>query len=331
MRWSTKRLKNEEVGRGYASGSVRCVKFEYRFTITAGKSVALPKVRTLSQKITSRRDFLALTGTAAFTALLPSRASFGFGENSPRSERGAADTSCALPQARLRSLRSNIVSTITYNGQFPGPVLRFKEGQPVSVEVRNDTDTPEQLHWHGQMVSTDVDGAAEEGTPLFRAHGMRGLHSLRAIGFSFLSHAQSGGCRFARRTNTAARSDRSTSSPSMIRGIPCAGIKGVPSSAAPSTSVETHLAVPMQLLGSVRVVADFYAHGLPLFKNGGQVLGTDRYRLSSKRCASERSQPGLRQCARDVIRRAPFGLLESSRQTEARPAGKQRSKRGSSG
>jgi FtsP/CotA-like multicopper oxidase with cupredoxin domain len=51
--------------------------------------------------------------------------------------------------------------------------LRFKEDQPVTVEVHNDTDTPEQLHWHGQLVSTDVDGAAEEGTPFIPAHGMR--------------------------------------------------------------------------------------------------------------------------------------------------------------
>lgn len=66
-----------------------------------------------------------------------------------------------------------IVPTITYNGQFPGPLLRFKEGRPVTVEVHNDTDSPEQLHWHGQMVSIDVDGAAEEGTPFIPARGMR--------------------------------------------------------------------------------------------------------------------------------------------------------------
>jgi hypothetical protein len=31
--------------------------------------------------------------------------------------------------------------------------------------VRNETDVPEQLHWHGQSIPSDVDGAAEEGTP----------------------------------------------------------------------------------------------------------------------------------------------------------------------
>lgn len=68
-----------------------------------------------------------------------------------------------------------IISTVTYNGQFPGPLLRFKEGQQVTVDVFNDTDTPEQLHWHGQMVPPSIDGAVEEGTPYVPAHGKRRL------------------------------------------------------------------------------------------------------------------------------------------------------------
>ena len=80
----------------------------------------------------------------------------------------------------------NIVSAVTYNGQFPGPLLRFKEGQQVTVEVHNDTNTPEQLHWHGQFVPSDVDGAAEEGTPYIPARGMRRLvFTPRPAGFRF--------------------------------------------------------------------------------------------------------------------------------------------------
>jgi hypothetical protein len=50
---------------------------------------------------------------------------------------------CASP---VEIAPKHIVSTITYNGPFPGPLLRFKEGKPATVEVHNDTDTPEQLH-----------------------------------------------------------------------------------------------------------------------------------------------------------------------------------------
>jgi FtsP/CotA-like multicopper oxidase with cupredoxin domain len=52
-------------------------------------------------------------------------------------------------------------------------LLRFKEGRQISVDIFDDSDTPEQLHWHGQKISTDVDGAAEEGTPYIPAQGKR--------------------------------------------------------------------------------------------------------------------------------------------------------------
>jgi FtsP/CotA-like multicopper oxidase with cupredoxin domain len=88
-----------------------------------------------------------------------------------------------------------VVSTTTYNGQFPGPLLRLREGRPVVVDVHNDTDVPEQLHWHGQTVPTDIDGAAEEGTPFIPARGMRRLSfSPGPAGFRFYhTHLIAGG------------------------------------------------------------------------------------------------------------------------------------------
>jgi FtsP/CotA-like multicopper oxidase with cupredoxin domain len=65
------------------------------------------------------------------------------------------------------------VSTTAYNGQFPGPLVRLTEGRRVTVDIHNDTATPEQLHWHGQNLPVDVDGAAEEGTPYIPAQGIR--------------------------------------------------------------------------------------------------------------------------------------------------------------
>jgi FtsP/CotA-like multicopper oxidase with cupredoxin domain len=67
----------------------------------------------------------------------------------------------------------HIISTTTYNGQFPGPLLRLREGQRAIVDIFNDTDTPEQFHWHGQFLPVDVDGSSEEGTPYIPARGMR--------------------------------------------------------------------------------------------------------------------------------------------------------------
>ena len=67
----------------------------------------------------------------------------------------------------------HIVSTTLYNGQFPGPLIRFKEGQRTTIDIHNDTDVPELVHWHGQMIPSDVDGAAEEGSPYVPPRGMR--------------------------------------------------------------------------------------------------------------------------------------------------------------
>ncbi|MEV7363532.1 multicopper oxidase family protein [Streptomyces sp. NPDC004166] len=99
---------------------------------------------------------------------------------------GEADYTVRIARSRIELAPDTIISTTTYNGQFPGPLLRFKEGQPVIVDVHNDTGVPELLHWHGQFVPADVDGASEEGTPFIPAHGMRRLSFTPApAGFRF--------------------------------------------------------------------------------------------------------------------------------------------------
>lgn len=123
----------------------------------------------------SRRKFLISSLLAGgYGALpksaLPANASAAASLSQPT---GAADYTIRIGVALIELAPDHIVSTITYNGRFPGPLLRLKEGQPVTVDIHNDTDTPEQLHWHGQIVPVDVDGAAEEGTPYIPARGSR--------------------------------------------------------------------------------------------------------------------------------------------------------------
>ena len=64
-----------------------------------------------------------------------------------------------------------MIKTYGYNGVVPGPVLRLKEGQQVSINVVNDTDIDDIIHWHGLFVPSEVDGAMEEGSPMVPAHG----------------------------------------------------------------------------------------------------------------------------------------------------------------
>jgi FtsP/CotA-like multicopper oxidase with cupredoxin domain len=121
-----------------------------------------------------RRGLLQGGGMAVLAAALPRFAQAQSADGSAsESSQGAAGHTIRIGNGLMELAPGRIISTTTYNGQFPGPLLRFKEGQQVVVDIHNDTDTPEQLHWHGQTLPVDVDGASEEGTPFIPAHGMR--------------------------------------------------------------------------------------------------------------------------------------------------------------
>jgi FtsP/CotA-like multicopper oxidase with cupredoxin domain len=135
-------------------------------------------------------------------AVLGSAALISLAGALPRSARGEEAASAAKADYTIRIAGGlvelapdHIVSTTLYNGQFPGPLLRFKEGQGAVVEIYNDTDTPELVHWHGQAISSEADGAAEEGSPLVPAHAMRRISFVpKPSGFRFYhTHVTAGG------------------------------------------------------------------------------------------------------------------------------------------
>ena len=122
----------------------------------------------------SRRGFLGSVGALAGARIAASgRFDPGLATGLLGQDESTADYVLRIKASPIEIAPKKIISAITYNGQFPGPLLRVKEGREITVDVSNDTDTPEQLHWHGQKVSVDVDGAAEEGTPFIPAHGKR--------------------------------------------------------------------------------------------------------------------------------------------------------------
>ena len=49
-------------------------------------------------------------------------------------------------------------SGIGYNGASPGPVLRFAEGEDVTINVTNNLDESTSIHWHGLILPADQDG-----------------------------------------------------------------------------------------------------------------------------------------------------------------------------
>jgi FtsP/CotA-like multicopper oxidase with cupredoxin domain len=103
-----------------------------------------------------RRDFLGLATAAPVLAA-----------ETP------ADFTLRIQPITLEFGRGRSFKTIGYNGTAPGPLLRMKEGRPVTIEVFNETNNPELVHWHGLHIPSDVAGAMEEGTPMIPHHANR--------------------------------------------------------------------------------------------------------------------------------------------------------------
>ncbi|MGZ8096290.1 MAG: copper resistance system multicopper oxidase [Methylosarcina sp.] len=48
---------------------------------------------------------------------------------------------------------------ITVNGSIPGPLLRWREGETVTLHVENRLEEETSIHWHGIILPYDMDGA----------------------------------------------------------------------------------------------------------------------------------------------------------------------------
>jgi FtsP/CotA-like multicopper oxidase with cupredoxin domain len=91
----------------------------------------------------------------------------------PKATASAVDFTLKIAPMLVELAPQVVISTIGYSNKVPGPLLRVREGERVAVEVVNDTDVPEYVHWHGLFVPSDVDGAEEEGTPPVPPHCRR--------------------------------------------------------------------------------------------------------------------------------------------------------------
>ncbi len=108
----------------------------------------------------SRRQFV--TGVAAGSAL------FGFGIPGTPSFAAAA-TRSAVPTLRGQSFDLDIGyrkvnftgrerTATVINGSIPGPVLRWRQGDRVTLRVRNHLAHDSSIHWHGMMLPAGMDG-----------------------------------------------------------------------------------------------------------------------------------------------------------------------------
>lgn len=108
--------------------------------------------------VLSRRSFLRTTSLTAASLVAPRC----FASPAPDYRIEIAEIEWEIsPKKKIR--------TAAYGGAIPGRVLHLSEGKPVTMEIVNRLDRPEIIHWHGQWIPSDVDGAMEEGSPMVPA------------------------------------------------------------------------------------------------------------------------------------------------------------------
>jgi FtsP/CotA-like multicopper oxidase with cupredoxin domain len=103
----------------------------------------------------TRREFLAVAGATAAGSALIKVATPSSLAALPRAK---PDFTIRIAPVNLELAPATVIKTVGYNGKAPGPILRMREGKRVTVDIYNDSDSPELVHWHGQYVSPEVDG-----------------------------------------------------------------------------------------------------------------------------------------------------------------------------
>ncbi|GAC1422828.1 MAG: multicopper oxidase family protein [Acidobacteriaceae bacterium] len=97
----------------------------------------------------------------SLNALVPMQGAAGSAAQS-----GKADHELRIEPSTLEIGPGVSIKTNSYNGQVPGPLLRLREGVPVTIDVTNASSGSDLVHWHGLAIDSLNDGAMEEGSPM---------------------------------------------------------------------------------------------------------------------------------------------------------------------
>lgn len=104
------------------------------------------------------------------------------------------DFHLTIGPASIEIAPGHVIHTIGYNGGAPGPLLRVRENQTVTIAVDNKSPNPDIVHWHGLQIPSDMDGSMEEGSPMIEPGGSFAYHFVaRPAGTRWYhSHAMAG-------------------------------------------------------------------------------------------------------------------------------------------
>ena len=101
----------------------------------------------------SRRRFVSGLGGLLTAAALPSSGRAG----QPNTVLTGTDFDLEVSSLEVNFTGVRRIATAV-NGRVPGPQLRWREGDTITVRVKNRLAVPTSVHWHGVLVPADMDG-----------------------------------------------------------------------------------------------------------------------------------------------------------------------------
>jgi CopA family copper-resistance protein len=106
----------------------------------------------------TRRQFVhgltiagVMTGLGSWSSLRAASA------NLATTELRGSEFDLSVGEAAVNLTGRASVATVL-NGTLPAPVLRWREGETVTLRVRNTLDVETSIHWHGILLPADMDG-----------------------------------------------------------------------------------------------------------------------------------------------------------------------------
>ena len=110
----------------------------------------------------SRRFFLqgsALTGLSSLlsASLLPAWARSASDGNTGLSKATATEFNLSVGRFPVR-IDGRAGEAVGINGTLPAPLIRFREGEEITLNVTNTLDEDTSVHWHGLLVPFQMDG-----------------------------------------------------------------------------------------------------------------------------------------------------------------------------
>jgi FtsP/CotA-like multicopper oxidase with cupredoxin domain len=75
------------------------------------------------------------------------------------------ETTLVAQIAQVQIIPGKSTPVWTYNGVFPGPLLRVARGDRLIVHFRNQLPEPTTIHWHGIRLPNDMDGVPDVTQP----------------------------------------------------------------------------------------------------------------------------------------------------------------------